>query len=82
MAAFVPTAFMGFAQQLADMELARAHRRHKASITLIARRSCRRAGTRQWRRGADLSASGENNINRSIAIIEPNIISTITSSYL
>ncbi|KAL4539610.1 hypothetical protein Ndes2526A_g02636 [Nannochloris sp. 'desiccata'] len=67
---FVPTAFMGFVKQLTGMDFSRgeegggdASRQTTpttATITLIARRSARRAGTRQWRRGADLNADVAN----------------------
>ncbi len=45
---------MGFVEQLRGVEFAAAHRTAVATITLIARRSVRRLGTRQWRRGADM----------------------------
>lgn len=57
---FVPTAFVGFVEQLRDLDFSRGATRHTATITLIARRSCRRAGTRQWRRGLDLDADVAN----------------------
>ena len=45
---------MGFVEQLRGIQFAVPHRLQTATITLVARRSLRRAGTRQWRRGADL----------------------------
>ena len=45
---------MGFVEQLRGVEFRAPHRASAATITLIARRSVRRVGTRQWRRGADL----------------------------
>lgn len=59
---FVPPAFMGFAGQLRGLRLQGGTRQgaHEADITLLARRSLRRPGCRQWRRGADLQASVAN----------------------
>lgn len=57
---FVPTAFVGFVEQLKDQTFSRGSHTETATITLIARRSSRRAGTRQWRRGADGSADVAN----------------------
>ena len=57
---FVPPAFMGFAGQISGLQLRDRYRAHSATITLIARRSRQRAGTRQWRRGADLEAAVAN----------------------
>jgi hypothetical protein len=62
---FVPTAFMGFVEQLKELDFSRTvsgglRQQTTASITLIARRSARRAGTRQWRRGADMNADVAN----------------------
>ena len=57
---FVPTAFQGFAGQISDVRLAGAARAHAATIILIARRSVKRAGCRQWRRGADLEGAVAN----------------------
>jgi hypothetical protein len=59
-AAFVPTAFMGFVQELPGLDFSRGGKSCRASVTLIARRSARRAGTRQWRRGADADADVAN----------------------
>jgi phosphatidylinositol 4-phosphatase len=53
---FVPTVFVGFVAQLSDLDFSRGARQCHATLTLIARRSSRRVGTRQWRRGADLEA--------------------------
>ena len=50
---FVPPVFMGFVAQISDLDFSGSFS-SKARITLIARRSARRAGTRQWRRGIDL----------------------------
>jgi hypothetical protein len=60
MGRFVPPAFMGFVGQIGGVELRGQYRTHTASVTLIARRSLRRAGCRQWRRGADLEAAVAN----------------------
>jgi len=60
MGRFVPPTFMGFAGQLSKVQLQGGTRAHAATITLVARRSLRRAGTRQWRRGADLQAAVAN----------------------
>lgn len=57
---FVPPAFMGFAGQISGLRLRDQYRAHDASVTLLARRSTHRAGTRQWRRGADLEAAVSN----------------------
>jgi hypothetical protein len=58
---FVPPAFQGFAGQIAGARLrAGAATSATATITLLARRSVRRAGCRQWRRGADLGAGVAN----------------------
>ena len=57
---FVPTAFMGFVGQMLNLNFSRGTQQHTASITLIARRSARRAGTRQWRRGVDADANVAN----------------------
>lgn len=54
----MPPCFMGFVEQLRDVEFTAPHRTHLATITLVARRSVRRIGTRQWRRGSDLEVSG------------------------
>ena len=51
--AFVPTVFMGFAEQLGGLNFLAAGRQHSLSVSLVARRSVQRPGTRQWRRGAD-----------------------------
>jgi hypothetical protein len=64
---FVPTAFMGFVKQLSGMDFSHGGSSDQisstiATITLIARRSSRRAGTRQWRRGADLNADVANSV--------------------
>lgn len=58
--AFVPTVFMGFAEQLGGLNFLAAGRHHSLSVTLIARRSAQRPGTRQWRRGADQRCSVAN----------------------
>lgn len=62
MARFVPTCFVGFVEQLRDLVFSSTIRKSTTTgtITLIARRSARRAGTRQWRRGADLGADVAN----------------------
>lgn len=60
MGRFVLPAFCGFAGEIANVQLADGYRLHSASITLLARRSVHRAGTRQWRRGADLESSVAN----------------------
>ena len=57
---FVPTAFVGFVEQLTNQNFTRGSVTQTATITLIARRSSRRAGTRQWRRGADGNADVAN----------------------
>ena len=60
MSKFVPPCFMGFVEQLKGVEFPAPHRTYTAAITLVARRSVRRIGTRQWRRGADQDASVAN----------------------
>ena len=54
---FVMPVIYGFVQQLGDLDLypgaSVGAAPMKASLTLIARRSVHRAGTRHWRRGAD-----------------------------
>lgn len=62
MSRFVPPAFMGFAGQLRGLSLQGSTLRgeHSADVTLVARRSTHRPGTRQWRRGADLEAAVAN----------------------
>ncbi|KAL4421843.1 hypothetical protein ABPG77_001325 [Micractinium sp. CCAP 211/92] len=59
---FVPPTFMGFAEQLRGLRLQGGTRQgeHVADVTLIARRSLRRPGCRQWRRGVDLDAAVAN----------------------
>lgn len=57
---FVPVAFMGFAGSLGHIQLSTPTGTHTAGVTLIARRSCRRPGCRQWRRGSDMSADVAN----------------------
>jgi len=57
---FVPTVFVGFVEQLKNLDFSRGARRCTATMTLIARRSARRAGTRQWRRGLDLDSDVAN----------------------
>lgn len=53
---------MGFAEQLRGLRLQGGTRQgeHVADVTLIARRSLRRPGCRQWRRGVDLDAAVAN----------------------
>ncbi|KAL4856549.1 Phosphoinositide phosphatase SAC7 [Chlorella vulgaris] len=61
MHAFVPPAFQGFAGQISEFALAGATGPKQAvTITLIARRSLKRAGCRQWRRGLDPAAAVAN----------------------
>lgn len=60
MSKFVPPCFMGFVEQLTGVEFPAPHRTYAATITLVARRSVRRIGTRQWRRGADQEANVAN----------------------
>lgn len=61
MHAFVPPAFQGFAGQISEFALAGATGPQQAvTITLIARRSLKRAGCRQWRRGLDPAAAVAN----------------------
>ena len=55
--AFVVPIITGSVAQLGDLEFESATRHLTGSLTLIARRSLRRAGTRHWRRGADLQVS-------------------------
>ena len=55
--AFAVPIIMGSVAQLGDLEFESATRHLTGSLTLIARRSLRRAGTRHWRRGADLQVS-------------------------
>lgn len=55
--AFAVPIIMGSVAQLGDLEFESATRHLTASLTLLARRSLRRAGTRHWRRGADLQVS-------------------------
>lgn len=57
---FVPACFMGFVGQLRGVEFVAPHRTYTATISLVARRSVRRVGTRQWRRGADLESNVAN----------------------
>lgn len=57
---FVPTVFVGFVEQLSQLDLSRNGETWSGTITLVARRSCRRPGTRQWRRGADLAGDVAN----------------------
>ncbi|PSC73450.1 phosphoinositide phosphatase SAC8 isoform X2 [Micractinium conductrix] len=61
MARFVPPVFQGFAGEIKELSLpGSGSRGHDVRVTLIARRSLRRAGCRQWRRGADLVAAVAN----------------------
>ena len=48
---FVLAVIQGFVQELTDSEFSQ---RVTGKLTLVARRSVRRLGTRSWRRGADL----------------------------
>ena len=57
---FVPTVMMGFVSQIKDINFTREGERHTATLTLIARRSAKRPGTRQWRRGADAESNVAN----------------------
>uniref|UniRef100_A0A7S3QTW7 SAC domain-containing protein n=1 Tax=Dunaliella tertiolecta TaxID=3047 RepID=A0A7S3QTW7_DUNTE len=59
---FVVSCILGFVQQLKGLEFQepRSQRTVKATLTLIARRSTARAGTRQWRRGADTQGNVAN----------------------
>jgi hypothetical protein len=57
---FVPVAFMGFAARIPTLQLPTRSGPRSATVTLIARRSARRVGCRQWRRGADLDADVAN----------------------
>jgi len=50
---FVLPVMAGSVQQLAPLELAAPAATYAGSLTLIARRSAARGGTRLWRRGAD-----------------------------
>ncbi|KAL6785044.1 TEF21 [Auxenochlorella protothecoides x Auxenochlorella symbiontica] len=51
--AYVPPVFMGFVEQLNGLDFLGGGRQVSLGVTLIARRSRHRPGTRQWRRGAD-----------------------------
>ncbi|KAI8468529.1 MAG: SacI homology domain-containing protein [Monoraphidium minutum] len=58
--AFVPAMILGSIGQLTGVE-AKAHGRSvELDVTLIARRSADRSGTRHWRRGADTQGSAAN----------------------
>lgn len=60
--AFVQPCILGFVEQLPNLEFNEPQTGKKVTgtLTLLARRSVARAGTRQWRRGADASGSVAN----------------------
>ena len=59
-ARFVLPIMAGSVQQLAPLELAAPAGVYAGSLTLIARRSAYRGGTRLWRRGADQQGAPAN----------------------
>ncbi|KAK9821752.1 hypothetical protein WJX81_003319 [Elliptochloris bilobata] len=59
-ARFVLPIIAGSVQQLAPLELAASAAVYSGSLTLIARRSAARGGTRLWRRGADQKGAPAN----------------------
>ena len=69
MARFVPPVFMGFAGQITGIPLRDRLRSHTATVTLLARRSLHRAGTRQWRRGTDLQAAVANFVESEQVVV-------------
>lgn len=66
---FVPPIFQGFAGQITGVRLGGAARTHTATITLLARRSLKRVGCRQWRRGSDLEAAVANFVESEQLIV-------------
>lgn len=71
----MPPAFMGFAGQISGLQLRDRYRAHSATITLIARRSRQRAGTRQWRRGADLEAAVANFVeSEQLVVVDGGVV--------
>lgn len=58
--AFVLPCILGFVRQIADAELRAGLEHDTVTVTLVARRCPRRAGTRHWRRGADLCGDAAN----------------------
>jgi len=56
---FVPTIFQGFVSQIHHV-FEREGNQEEMVVSLIARRSAKRPGTRQWRRGADAEANVAN----------------------
>lgn len=80
MGRFVPPAFMGFVGQISGVQLRDEYRTHTATITLLARRSTQRPGTRQWRRGADLQAAVANFVETEQLVVVDG--SAVTASFV
>jgi hypothetical protein len=57
---FTPAILKGFISQLTNISFSRGQNGALVNVTIIARRSARRPGTRQWRRGADAEANVAN----------------------
>jgi hypothetical protein len=81
-AAFVPTAFLGFVGRIESVPLAHGGARRTLTLTLLARRATRRAGTRQWRRGVDLGGAAANHVESEqlLELAEPSTGEVVRSA--